>query len=522
MMVGLHSNHNQESAVDSFSEKFGGSICSTLECFDRVIFKGHLPFQNEARLNGFVDHVLKIRRKDFLKLLERYSNDLVAHGKSLAEAAGRPYEYKQGFFRKEALIDDIIRRDRLTEGLVAVLCVQETCKTVRLVHAQGRPVLVHARRPQRVLYFYYLDRDFGLMYVRIQSWFPFTVQVYVNGHSWLARQMARRRMAFIQHDNAFTSINNPTKAQRLADGFSRLPWVRLLDRWAKTVNPLLKTPLLQGYSYYWTTTQAEYSTDVLFASRDKLAELYPRLLDHATVNFGAADILTFLGRKLSPQFLGEVVTDSKKQRLPGARIKHRMKNNWLKMYDKFGRILRVETVINDPYEFRVRRKRERNGKHRMVWCPMNKSVANLHHVERVARAANQRYLEALSVVNDPAPSYCKVERLAERQVVAQRSYAGFNPARRDDVRLFAAVLDGNNLLRGFRNGDIRSRIFPAVQDAILHRRQRHAVGRLLKRLHVRGLVAKVPRTRRWRVTAAGQSVLGACVRLHYHGLATAG
>ena len=182
---------------------------------------------------------------------------------------------------------------------------------------------------------------------------------------------------------------------------------------------------------------------------------------------------------------------------------------------------RVETVINDPYEFRVRRKRERNGEHRMVWCPMNKSVANLHHVERVARAANQRYLEALSVVNDPTPSYCKVERLAERQVVARRSYAGFNPAHRDDVRLFAAVLDGNNLLRGFRNGDIRGRIFPAVQAAILHRRQTHAVGRLLKGLHVRGLVAKVPRTRRWRVTTAGQSVLGACVRLHYHGLATA-
>lgn len=181
--------------------------------------------------------------------------------------------------------------------------------------------------------------------------------------------MTRRRMVFIQHDNAFTSIDNPTKAQRLADGFSKLPWVRLLDHWTSVVNPLLKTPLLRDCRYYWTTTQAEYSTDVLFASRDKLAELYPRLLDHATVNFGAADVLTFLGRKLSPQFLGEVVTDCKKQRLAGARIKHRMKNNWLKMYDKFGRILRVETVINDPYEFRVRRKRERNGEHRMVWSP---------------------------------------------------------------------------------------------------------------------------------------------------------
>jgi hypothetical protein len=198
-----------------------------------------------------------------------------------------------------------------------------------------------------------------------------------------------------------------------------------------------------------------------------------------------------------------------------------MKDNWLKMYDKFGQVLRVETVINDPTEFRVRRRRERDGEQRMVWCPMNKSVANMHHVERVARAANHRYLEALSVVNDPAPSYRQVERLAERQQVAQRSYAGFNPARRDDIRLFQAVLDGNNLLQGFKNRDIRGRLFPPVTDPLLRRRQSHAVGRLLKRLHVRGLIAKIPHTQRWRITDRGQSVLGACVRLHYHGLATA-
>lgn len=508
--------------MDSFSKKFEDSISSTLECFDRVIFKGHLPFHGEERVNKFVDHVLGMKRKEFLGFLAKKSEELVAHGKAMAEAAGRPYEYKQGSFRKEAFIDDIIRRDKLTEGLVAVLCVQETCPTVRLVHGKGRPRLVHARRPQRVLYFYFLDRDFGLMYVRIQSWFPYTVQVYMNGHSWLARQLAKRKIGFVQHDNAFTSIDNVPKAQEIANRFSQLPWIDLLDRWARKINPLMKTSFLRSYGYYWTTTQAEYSTDVLFTSPDKLAGLYPRLLDHATVNFGAADILTFLGRKLCPQFLGEVVTDCKKaRRHPGARIKHRMKDNWLKMYDKFGQILRVETVINDPREFRVRRKRYRKGRHRMMWCPMNKGVGNLHHVERAARAANHRYLEALSVVNDPAPSYRQVERLAERHVAAERSYAGFNPARRDDVRLFEAVLDGNNLLRGFYSRHVRSRMFGETKNPVLIRRHTHAVGRLLKRLHVRGLIAKIPRTRRWRVTPEGQSLLSVCVRLHYHGLSMA-
>ena len=79
-----------------------------------------------------------------------------------------------------------------------------------------------------------------------------------------------------------------------------------------------------------------------------------------------------------------------------------MKNNWLKMYDKFALVLRIETVINNPREFRVRRLRTRDGRRQMVWCPMNKGVINLYRYREVSLAANERYLEALSVVDDPA------------------------------------------------------------------------------------------------------------------------
>jgi hypothetical protein len=307
----------------------------------------------------------------------------------------------------------------------------------------------------------------------------------------------------------------------LADRFCRLPWIRQLNRWAREVNPVLREPWLRGHSYYWTITQAEYSSDVIFASRQKLSSLFGRLIDYAAINFGAKDILTFLGRKLHGNFQGEVLTDCKKDRWPGARIKHRMKNNWLKIYDKFAQILRVETVINDPREFRVRRLRERKEHLHMVWCPMNKGVANFYQFERVARVANEQYLEALSVVDDPAPSYQRVERLAQRKVVAQRSYAGFNPASQNDVRLFQAVLRGDHLLHGFRNPDIRTQLFVDVKDPNIRRKHATKVGRLLKRLHVRQLIAKIPRTRRWRVTKLGQQLLGAVVQLHYHGLATA-
>jgi hypothetical protein len=463
-----------------------------------------------------------MKRKDFLPWLERHSQTLVEHAQAWAQRQGRPYEYRQGRFQKEKFIQNLIRQDKLDRGLVAVLCVQETCRTVKLRYGDGKPRLVFAKRPQRVLYYYWLDADFGLMHLRLQTWFPYPVQVYVNGHDWLARQMTKRGIGFTQHDNAFVGLDDPVRAQQLADRFAELPWVKQLTRWARQINPLLtRGGWLSGLSYYWVTDQAEYSTDILFTSRARLRELYPRLLDHAAVNFSARDILTFLGRKLQGNFQGEVLTDLKKDRQPGARIKHRMKENWLKMYDKFGLLLRVETVINNPREFKVRRRRSRDGRKTMVWCPMNKGVTNLPSYQRVARAANDRYLDALSVVADPAPAYEQVAHVAEAKVVQARHYAGFNPARRDDIRLFQAVLSGEHLLRGFHNADLRARLWPAARDPRERRRQMHRASRLLKRLHVRGLVAKIPRTRRWRVTVHGQTVLGKLIRLHYHGLSQA-
>ncbi len=191
------------------------------------------------------------------------------------------------------------------------------------------------------------------------------------------------------------------------------------------------------------------------------------------------------------------------------------------MYDKFGRMLRIETVINQPREFKVRRKRRRHGKRKMVWCPMNKGIANFYQYHAMALAANLRYLEALSVVDDPAPRYQQVESLIQSQKIGERSYAGFNPAREEDVRVFRAVLRGENSMRGFRNAEIRRILFGESPCPLTRRRQSAAIGRILKRLHVRGLLAKIPHTRRWQTTALGHQLLGKIVRLYYHGLANA-
>ena len=502
--------------LSRFITKFTSLIVAVLSCFDRVIFKGHLALAAPCELERFVDCALKMRRTDFMKTVApQYSNRLVEHAQNQAQKAGRTYEYRTGDFRKDQWAQKLIRDQGIVEGLVGILCTLETCPSFALIPGPERPRFVSRPRQQRVLYYYFLDPQFGLIHIRLQTWLPFTVQVYVNGHEWLAQQMARKKLGFVQQHNAFTQLDDPVQAQHLADHFARLNWPKILNRWARQVNPLLRD-LLPGYPVHWVVDQAEYATDLLFKSRAALAGLYRTLLDYAVRTFTPKDILSFLGRKWDRRFDGEVHTEYEDERWFGTRIKHRMKTNWLKMYDKFGTILRVETVINSAKEFWVyRTQHHRDGTSSAGYYPMTKSVASLVDSQGQALACNRRYLDALAVVDDPTPAYQELRQLTEPKVVGGRSYAGFNPARRDDVRLFRAVLDGDHIARGFRNADIRAPRFGRLLKPTQQRRASAAVGRLLKRLHVRHLVAKIPRTRRWRVTEHGRQLLGRVIQLYY-------
>jgi hypothetical protein len=492
--------------------KFSSLIVCTLRCFDRVIFKGHLAMAAASELERFVDYVLRVRRSHFIKVIApQYADTLVEHAQRWARKHKRIYLYRTGSFKKDQWAERLIREQRIERGLVGILCTQETCNSFALVPGENRPRFICKPRQQRVLYYYFLDPQLGLIHVRLQTWAPYTLQVYVNGHDWLAQQMARLGMGFVLKHNAFTQLDEPTKAQRQADRFAKLDWPKILGRYARLVNPLLRQEL-SCYNLRWVVDQAEFATDLMFQSPSALSGLYQKLLQFAALTFTPKDILGFLGRKWDRRFDGDVQTEVKTDRLLGTRIKHRMTRNWLKMYDKFGLILRVETVINRPKEFSVYRTRHhRDGTTSQGYFPMNKDVGSLVHYQEQARACNRRYLDALAIVDDPAPAYQQLRQLTEPKRVADRSSAGFNPARREDVRLFAAVLDGDHIARGFRNKDIRAALFDVATPS---RQHSAAVGRLLKRLHHRQLVAKIPRTRRWRVTDAGRHLLSRAVQYY--------
>jgi len=263
--------------LSRFVSKFSNLIVAVLSCFDRVIFKGHLALAAPRELEYFVDCVLNVRRSVFMKTVApQYSELLVAHAQEWAQRAGRIYMYRTGQFRKDEWAQNLIRNQGISEGLVGILCTQETCPSFALVPGPKRPQFVSRPRQQRVLYYYFLDPQFGLIHVRLQTWLPFTVQVYVNGHEWLAQQMVQKKLGFVQQHNAFPQLDDPKEAQRLANRFPQLNWPKILDRWARQVNPLLHD-LFSGYPVHWVVDQAEYATDLLFTSRAALAGLYRSL-----------------------------------------------------------------------------------------------------------------------------------------------------------------------------------------------------------------------------------------------------
>jgi hypothetical protein len=498
--------------MQSFLEKHRDKILGVVSCFDRLIFKGHLPFSYAEAFERFLDF-RGILYKDFDAFVKRHSQSLKTHAETLAREAGRPYVYLERHTDKDQLARKIMREDSISSGLICVLATNETCRSFRLRYGKGKPRLGAVPRRFLVLYFYFIDREFGFMHVRLETWFPLTLQVYVNGHEWLARKLDRHRVGYRKLDNAFVGLDDAARTQRFADAMAKTQWPRILDAFARRVNPLLGEKLLRGLSYYWVTDQAEYATDLIFRDRASLEGLYSKLLRHATLCLTAEDVLTFLGRKLHGNFQGEVVTECKK-RHPGARVKHRVKRNWIKMYDKFGVVLRIETVINCPREFAVRRRAKRDGKLILGWFPMLKRVGFLGRYQHVSLTANRRYLEALSAVEDPSAAYELLDGVCEPVILGGRRRRGLHPLRRNDVALFGAVLRGEFTVHGFRNRDIAAQLAPAsARDPALAQKCRARVSRLLQLLRAHGLIAKIPRSRRYRLTPRGLQLMGATLWL---------
>ncbi len=504
--------------MSSFEMVHQERVLGKLTCFDRMIFKGHLmALYHPGGMAAFLDSQ-GVMLRDWKTYMTKMTRQLAAHVQQLAADAGRPYEYladnytKATGHSKEELARQIAERDGVTSGLICAFATVEPCGSfdVKGNRATCRLEIVRRRRKCRQFYLYLIDAQLGFCHVRLQSWFPFEIQVWANGHEMLAQVLERHRVGYLRSGNAFYRMTNWQAAQRHADKLAARKWPRLLDHLARWVNPHLPAFSKAGFgSYYWVADQVEVATDIAFDTRPALEQLLPALYAHAASAFSAEDVLRFLGRKLTPTLAAEVCTDARR-RPEGWRIKHRMGRNHVKVYDK-GPVLRVETTINDPAQFRVLRVQDGHRK----WCPMKKGVADLYRFYQVGRASDERYLEALAAASDNRQGVAALHRLCRPRRNHGRRHARLNPVDTKDLALFRAVLAGEHAIVGFRNAHIRRRLWPSPPaDEAEAKRRCARVSRQIAKLRGHGLVAKVPRHRLYRVTPYGQRVMAAAIAVH--------
>ena len=508
--------------MTTFESVHQEAILGSLTTFDRTIFKGYLTgLFPDGAFGRFLTRQ-EVLLKDFGAYVERATARVKKHVQALAAEAGRPYHYLESAHThaseesKEALAQRIAERDGVKEGLVCVLAVVEPCWSFEVRGNRETKKLEVVRRRRKCLhfYFYHIDPEFGWMHVRLQSWFPFTIQIYINGRERLARQLDKLGIRYERYDNCFLSIDDLPLAQKLCERFSHRSLVGVFHRLARRINPWLGRIQGLGFGrYFWVLDQCEGATDVMFRDRATLAALIPDLCEHAVLCLSAEDVLRFLGRKLHGNFKGEVLTDAKKRR-QGVRIKHAMRHNFVKMYDKLN-VLRIETTIHNPREFRILRVlKTRTGPQRR-WLPMGKTVANLWRFAQVVAQTNARYLEALAQAQAKSEAIQELDDLCRCRRVDGQRFAGFNPVAAADVELFKAVASGDHLIRGFRNRDVAQKLYstpPASPTEALRRCAR--ISRLIAKLRAHRLVAKVKDCRLDRVTKRGYRIIAAILSFH--------
>jgi hypothetical protein len=532
--------------MKAFLSKFGGLVCGVLSGFDRLFFRGTL--RNLAYQQG-LQHYLwanRIPYKDFVKHSEAVTQQVQDASLELARQQKRPVLYFNSHnVDLEVEARKIAARDSIRDGLIAVFRRVEPCMSFQINKDRELKKLKITYRQRHCLhlYHYQIHPVFGFMHARIQTWFPFAVYICLNGREWLARQMDQAGLHYQQRDNSFTWLEDVHRSQALLDQQLQADWPSLLDQLARSLNPIHAT-LFARYPthYYWSVAQSEWASDVMFRSRAELERLFPRWIGHAVTTFGAVDILRFLGHKIPlhgkvpARFAGEVQTGLL-EREEGARIKHWLNHNSIKLYDK-GSVLRSECTLNNPKDFYVKRPKEGNPDGPKAWLQLRYGLADLPRRAVICQAANERYLDALAAAHDTTPLRDLVNPLcqpvleptppaptndlpqapappapaekARAKPVRTRRLRALNPLAPADAALLQAISRHEFLINGLRNRDLRELLYPTpTTDPAEQRRRSAAVGRKLRLLRAHGLLQKVANTHRYLVTDNGRTAITA-------------
>lgn len=497
-----------------FLEKHENKIIGVLSGFDRLIFRGGIRgLLYEGGITAYLNYK-RILLKDFKNHAQALTAELKEKTEQYAALEERPFIYLQGHNKsKENMAREIANRDNITEGLICIFSALENCGSYKVVGNRSIQKLQIKYYFTKCLhlYHYWVDPIFGLMHGRIQTWYPFNIQIYLNGKEWLGNMMSKAGMSFKKNDNCFTWVNDFNKATAILKDQTRECWPKTLDSIMKIINPINSELFTNGYGYYWTIHQSEWATDIIFKNNKELECIYPELVHHSMLIFNSKDIMRFLGKRLNKNgeipgnFNGEIISNIK-QRVEGVRVKHSINANSVKIYNKAGSVLRIETTINRPKEFKTFR--PVNETEEMKWQTMRKSVIDISRRAEISQSVNERHLNALSdaKVNDNFATF--LSKFLFPIYKDGKKTRKLEPLNKDKV-LLDAIADGKFLINGFRNCNVREIMFPKLKTKEEIKKHSAKISRLLRILRIHGVIKKVPRTNRYLLTKNGTKLISA-------------
>jgi hypothetical protein len=501
--------------MKSFLLRFAALVAGVLQGFDRLVLKGKLPqLYGPNGMHAYCGRN-RIRREDFKIHADGVTKKLL--GASLVCEAKRLNRYlylNSSKADKEKVAREFAAKHRVEQGLVCVLQCVEPCWTFDIAeNAKGTPTIVGERGKCSHLYHYYIDPKFGWMYVRLQTWFPFEIQVGINGREWLSRQMDAEQLSYLRSDNKFLCVADWRRAQQLFDGQLQTDWVAEMDRLRQQVHPLHPEILGQmPVQYNWTVFQSEWATDIAFRSQKVVETWFERWLREAFLSYDSVDVLRFLGRtgRIYPK-KRMLIETSVHDRFEGKRIKHFVGHNSLKLYTH-ANVLRSETTINNAEEVQVFRTTTNDPEAEAAWRPLRRSVVDMPLRAEFGQETNERYLEALATTAETRtikelaePLTCRVPGPTGKTGKSPRQVRGLNPLAREDAALLTAVSDPKWMVNGLRNRDLVAMLYDTPsEDAKELRRRSSRITRLLRLLRAHGLIVKIPKTHRYQIASEGR------------------
>jgi hypothetical protein len=509
-----------------FIEKYREQSVGVLSGFDRLVFRGSPRRLNQSAWDPSRNVMVALGMEQYCWQNHVLFKDYGGHVRRVSERVKNqalkpfrdqnlPVEFvRDNSVSKEELARKIAAQRGVNSGLVCAISALEPSPTFDYVKSR----IVRRTRPCHVLYHYQIHPQLGWMHARLQTWFPFNIQIAINGREWLAQTMRQRNLGFVQQENCFPWIENYEQAQEWMKEQLKTNWAELLDGFAETLNPLHRE-IFRNYptDYYWTCYQSEWTTDVIFRDGNFLKRLMGLLTAHGMLSFHSSDVLRFFGKRINQSgsipasFPGPLQTNLREFR-EGERVKFWAQGNSTKYYDKayteVGSVLRAaETTINNAGVFRSYRAKQGGPADDLQWRQMRKGIADLNRRAEISQHVNDRLIDALASVDDSH----KLEELIApwqqptvwkgRRVRALRPFA-------EDRQLLEAINDGDFLIAGFRNRDLRQRLYAGKEeDPTEQRRRSAAISRKLRMLRAHGVIRKIPHTHRYQISPEARTIL---------------